>query len=274
MNSAIPSQVIDLFGISSEARLLTGGQGTAIQYDNIVVKPCHDPAEWTGLAALLSRLRPVGYRLAKPKQALDGRWVVDGWMATHLVEGTPGYKGREAEALSACRCFHQDLADVYGLSDCPDWLGSVSNVWRKANQLAWGELPLSKELGDDVYEYLTPIVKSIRPIDLPNQITHGDPGSDNVLFALNQAPALIDIAPYWRPAGYAIAMMLADGIAWEGSKLSTLALARDEPYIGQLLLHAVMFRLTVSVLSSGPASLAKQYSAYESVTQWAMAHMD
>jgi hypothetical protein len=67
-------------------------------------------------------------------------------------------------------------------------------------------------------------------------------------------------------------MMLADGIACEGSKGSTLELAKDEPEISQLLFRAVMFRLTVSVLWSGPESLTRQYSAYEPVIQWALSH--
>lgn len=270
MNSTIPSQVPRLFGASGEANHLPGGQGKAFRYDNIVLKPCDDPVEWNGLAPLLSELCPDGYRVARPVQSLDRRWVVDGWMATRIVEGTSGYAGREVEALSACRRFHQDIFDVYRSTDCPGWLGSMPSIYRKADQLAWGELLLVDEFGEDVCKLLNPIVAALGPVDLPNQITHGDPGGDNVLFAEKLAPAILDISPYWRPAGYAIAMMLADGIAWEGSKCSTLRLAQDEPYIGQLMLRAVLFRLTVAVLWSGPESFTKQYSAYEPVTQWAL----
>ena len=117
-----------------------------------------------------------------------------------------------------------------------------------------------------------PIAEALRQIDLPNQITHGDSGGENVLFAKNLAPAMIDIAPYWRPAGYATAMMIADGIAWEGSEPSSISLVEDEPFIGQLLLRAVLFRLTLSVLCRGSDSLAGQYAAYEPITRWALTH--
>ncbi|HDD56061.1 MAG TPA: hypothetical protein ENG59_07465 [Chloroflexi bacterium] len=264
----LTSQVLDQFNIQGEAVPLPGGQETTVQYEDIVLKPCENTGEWTGLAPILSQLEPDGYRIAMPVQAQDGQWVVDGWLATQFIEGTPGYAGNEEEALTACRYFHRDLNQVYSSHECPDWLTSEDSIWRKADKLAWGEVPLTDEF-DVVCEFLNPIVEGITPIDLPNQITHGDPGHDNVLFAPNQAPAIIDIEPYWRPSGYALAMMLADGIAWEGSKPSTLTLAQDEPYIGQLLLRAIMFRLTVSVLGSGPESLARKYSVYEPVLQWA-----
>lgn len=273
MNSTIPPHVSKLFGASGQAISLPGGQGTSFRYDNIVLKPCDDPTEWTGLAPLLSKLCPDGYRIAKPVQALDGRWVVDGWLATYLVEGASGYAGSEKEALSACLRFHQDLSDVYKSTDRPNWLGCIPTIYRKADQLVWGELHMDGELGKDICKILNPIAEALSPIKLPNQITHGDPGGENVLFAENLDPAIIDIAPYWRPAGYAMAMMLADGIAWEGSKRSILELAQDEPHICNLLLRAVMFRLIVSVLWRGAASLSRNYSAYEPVMQWAFAHI-
>jgi len=228
--------------------------------------------EWAGLAQILSKLRPVGYRVVEPIQALDNRWVIDGWMATRLIEGVSGYAGRETEALSACRCFHQDLSKVYTSTDCPDWLGNKPTIYRKADKLTWCEEPYPRKFNDDIAKILQPISEARSPIDLPNQITHGDPGGENVLFAENLAPAMIDIAPYWRPAGYAIAMMLADGIAWEGSNPSTLSLVEDEPFIGQLLLRAVLFRLTLSVLCCGSTSLARRYAAYAPVTMWALSH--
>lgn len=273
MNLTVPSHVLSLFGASGQAIPLSGGQGKAFRCGNIVVKPCDDPAEWNGLAPLLSRLCPVDYRVSKPIQSEDDRWVVDGWIASWFVDGTSGYAGRESESFAACRRFHQDLFDAYNSTTCPSWLGFMPTIYRKAEQLAWGELPLAQEFGDVICKFLNPIAEALSPVDLPNQITHGDPGGDNVLFADNLPPAIIDISPCWRPAGYAVAMMLADGIAWEGSKLSSLALVQDEPHISQLLLRAVMFRLIASIYWSGPESLAGQYSAYESVTQWALAHI-
>jgi uncharacterized protein (TIGR02569 family) len=274
MNSRIPFKVLDLFGVKGDADPLPGGQGAAIRYEDIVIKPCDNPVEWIGLAPLLSMLPQIGYRVAKPVQALNNRWVVDGWMATHFVEGKPGFSGREEEAIAACRRFHQELSQVYGSSICPKWLIAVPTVWRKADRIAWGELPLPSEFDGDICRLLKPIADLRNIIDLPNQITHGDPGGSNILYAENLAPAIIDISPYWRPAGYAIAMMLADGIAWEGSEVSILARVHEEPNIGQLLLRAVLFRLTISALVGGPVSFSKNFSVYEVVTQWAMDHID
>ena len=213
----IPTHVLELFCASGKPKLLPGGQGTTFCCGSIVMKPCDNPIEWNGLAPLLCKLNPVGYRLARPIQASDDRWEVDGWMATRMTSGTSGYAGHEAEALTACRCFHQELSEIYHSNDCPNWLGSKNTAYRKADRIAWGEEPWPQAFTDEIITYLKPIKEALHPIDLPYQITHGDPGGDNILFAENLAPALIDIAPYWRPAGYAIAMMFADGIAWRAA---------------------------------------------------------
>ena len=80
-------------------------------------------------------------------------------------------------------------------------------------------------------------------MDLPRQLVHGDLGG-NVLFHDALPPAVIDVSPYWRPAGYAGAIVVADAVAWGG--------AGDEIVEGllrhqgeQLLLRAVLFRVAV-----------------------------
>jgi hypothetical protein len=45
------------------------------------------------------------------------------------------------------------------------------------------------------------------PLRLRPQLIHGDLNPDNILVASDAPPALIDMAPYWRPAGFALAVL-------------------------------------------------------------------
>jgi hypothetical protein len=67
-------------------------------------------------------LSQVGYRIARPVRFPDGKWVVDGWLATEMIEGIPGFSGREQEALDACDSMHCDIKRIYGSATRPDWL--------------------------------------------------------------------------------------------------------------------------------------------------------
>jgi hypothetical protein len=48
---------------------------------------------------------------------------------------------------------------------------------------------------------------STPPVDLPDQLIHGDLNPDNILVADDAPPAIIDLAPYWRPAALAVAVL-------------------------------------------------------------------
>jgi uncharacterized protein (TIGR02569 family) len=263
--------LLSSLGLKGEGAPLSGGQGSSLRYDNLVLKPCENPTEWTGLAPVLSSLDPVGYRIARPVQFPDGRWVVDGWMVTEVVEGAPGYTGREAEALQACDAIHRELRNAYDSRRRPGWLDHTGSCYGRADLVAWAEAEPREYLDQESCDLLENVTGHLRPLtDLASQITHGDPGGDNLLFCDNQPPAIIDFSPYWRPADYATAMMLADGIAWEGSAVTALELAADRVQIGQLLLRAVLFRLVVSVLYSRPSRLPTQLQAYDPVIRWAV----
>ena len=70
---------------------------------------------------------------------------------------------------------------------------------------------------------------------------HADLGG-NVLFHDTLAPAVIDVSPYWRPAAYADAIVVADAVAWSGAGdelVERLLRAQGD----QLLLRAVLFRV-------------------------------
>jgi hypothetical protein len=73
------------------------------------------------------------------------------------------------------------------------------------------------------------------------------------------APAIIDFSPYWRPACYASAIVVADALLWEGADKQILDHVRHVDDFGQYLLRALIFRLVSEWLlsrhESRPAAL-------------------
>ena len=269
MPDRLPNSVMRAFGLSGSPVVLRGGQGQAIRIGDVVVKPCDDVREMQGLLPVLDTLREDGFRIAPPVSARDGRWVVDGWVASRLIAGTAGLVGREAEAVDACRALHAALRDAYPHADPPDWLTHRADVWQQAMALAWGETDAGDLLRGEAAREVTALQQRLRPVDdLPPQITHGDPCGDNVLFADGLPPAIIDMPPYWRAAGYAIAVILADAVAWEGSSPDVLDFGRNEPHFAQLLLRACLFRIAVAAMRCEPGSLRKRLRRYGPALAW------
>jgi len=68
--------------------------------------------------------------------------------------------------------------------------------------------------------------------------------ANNVVFHPDLRPGVIDVSPFFRPAAYADAIVVADAIAWSGGpeELAERFLRRHGP---QLLLRAILFRVAV-----------------------------
>ena len=79
--------------------------------------------------------------------------------------------------------------------------------------------------------------------ELPNQLTHGDWGSGNILFDSELPPAVIDLSPYWRPADFGIAVMIIDALVYEGADESILDLGKDIEAFDQLILRGLTRRI-------------------------------
>jgi hypothetical protein len=131
--------------------------------------------------------------------------------------------------------------------------------------VAWDgvRVEVAPELADLVAE----LRSAARPVMLRPQLVHGDIAG-NVLFADGQVPAVIDFSPFWRPAGYALAVAAVDLLAWSRAPASILDELAGEPEIDQLLLRALVFRLvTESLGRSDAGSLRAVREANEAVVE-------
>jgi len=191
-----------------------------------VLKPLdRSPVEVAWQAETLGPLSCDGFRVARPR-----REIVAGWTASEYVEGRHEH-GRWLEIIAVGERLHAALADV----PRPDAVLEANlDPWRTGDRVAWGDEPFAEV--DD-------LLALRRPVTAPSQLVHGDL-TGNVLFHDELPPAVIDLAAYWRPAGYASAIVVADALVWEGAP-AEVAAAVDP----QLLLRALVYRAVTSIVA-------------------------
>lgn len=223
-----PPSVLLAWEVTDPERL-TGGQGLSFEAGGLVLKPAGDTALALWLAEVLDEVSADGIRVIRPVRSRSGTWVVDGWSAWRWLEGEHRPDAWD-DVLAVSARFHRAVAHVR-------WSPTLraSHRWAVADRVAWGEV------GADLPQAVTPLLALRRPVGLPCQLVHGDLGG-NVLFSDTQPPAVIDVSPYWRPAGYADAIVVADAVAWSGAGPDLVERLLSEQG-EQLLLRAVLFRV-------------------------------
>jgi uncharacterized protein (TIGR02569 family) len=153
-----------------------------------------------------------------------------------MVGGHP-VEGRWVDVLSACERFHREVRHLPE----PPFLPDRRDPWSVGDRVAW------EEAGSPEHPAILRLVEARRRVSLVPQFIHGDM-SENVLFAAGHEPAIIDISPYWRPAGFASAVIVADAICWRAADarelLATVAHIDEFP---QLFLRALIYRMTTTV---------------------------
>ncbi len=230
-----PAAVLAAFGVSAEPERLPGGMETSWLCGDLVVKPLDlsvEEVQWQG--SLFEGLTSDGFRVPR----LHG--VGDGWCAWEYLPGEHRERAW-AEVIAVGERFHAAIGDV----PRPSFLDRRTNHWAIGERVAWGQLPP----GDfaDV-KHLQRLVEALRPVDAhASQLVHGDL-TGNVLFADDLAPAVIDFSPYWRPTGFASAIVVGDALLWEGADETLLAAVGHVDDFPQLLLRALIFRAVVDAL--------------------------
>ena len=206
----------------------------------MVLKPADlDRAELEWQACVYAQVSCEGFRLAAPRAALDGSLCVDGWCASEYLSGQHEPR-RWADVIAAGERFHAALRGI----PPPPFLDRRSSPWAISDRVAWAEIRASEFPHVSQLQQLT---AATRPVIAPSQVIHGDL-SGNVLFDSRLPPAIIDFSPYWRPAGYASAIVVADALVWEGADRQILDLVSHIADFGQYLIRALIFRLVTDWL--------------------------
>ena len=85
------------------------------------------------------------------------------------------------------------------------------------------------------------------PLSLGCQIIHGDL-AESVLVAESLPLAVLDFSLYWRPVGFAAAIVVADAVCWrEANPTALLELLSSIVQFPQLLVRALIYRMVTTV---------------------------
>jgi uncharacterized protein (TIGR02569 family) len=239
------------FGVLDRPVALAGGQGGSWRVGPLVLKRVGaDPivaeeVRWLGTALSVEM---GGVRVAVPVAATDRRWVVDGWSATPFLEGGPA-GWRWDEVLAAGAAFHAAVAHL----PRPTFLDRRRTPWDVGDRMAWRDSML------EVHDAgLRPLVEALAlrlgPVDAPSQLVHGDLGG-NVLLddEGGRPPAILDLSPYWRPVGWAHAVVVVDALVWADADPSLL-----DGHDPQLLARAMLYRLVTDDVAGHDTSAVNE----------------
>lgn len=248
--------VLRAFGTEGPAHSMPGGRGGAWKAGDLVLKRSGAPLAWLEWQErLLQRVEPPGLRVQRPRRSGDGELVVDGWTAFDHLAGSHA-PGRWVEIIAAGDVLHAAL--LTGSSEPPPATGRT-DPWAIADRVAWGEQAVPAIAASDAV--LGELLEARRPVRGPSQPVHGDL-TGNVLFADGLDPAIIDFSPYVRPASYAVGVIVADAVVWEGAGVALLDRVAGRPDIGQCLLRALIFRHLTAVLLNGRMPAAEAADRY------------
>lgn len=252
-------QVAAAFGVNAEIALLPGGADLkTFRSGNVVLrylgKNAQEAGNWN--AELFNHIKEDGFRVAKPIKAADGSWIVNGWVAEQFFEGRQATVDDLPIIINAVDRFHKALVG----RSLPDYRKTEHTMWDLADEWAWGEVP--RDIDPKLYEIIFGLLNLKKPVNLPDQLIHGDLNLNNILIADNQAPAIIDLAPYWRPAEFAQAVMAY----WVGPYTGDIEILnnfRHIPEFDQMLIRA---GLRMALTQKDPQN-ATDLEAYEKASK-------
>jgi len=241
----IPEHIADAFGVPAVCVPLPGGEGRTFRCGAFVLRQedLH-PEEMPDAifaAELFARIEESpAFRVPRPRRARDGNWLHGGWSCWTFAEGAHATADDAPAMVRAIEAFHAAIAH----EPRPPHLPERALVYDRADRGAFGELP--PDVDPNVRPLLVELCALRRPLDpgLRDQLIHGDANAANVLIAPGLPPAIIDLAPYWRPPEFALAVMALwlCGYAGRTDALPAFAHVRE---LDQLLLRALLRTLLV-----------------------------
>jgi uncharacterized protein (TIGR02569 family) len=207
------ADILQAFGAIKPPVSIAGGQGQNYRSGNVILKPAQDDKETNWVAEFYLSVAGEGFQLPKPIRSAQGNFVYRGWQAWEFVEGQHE-RGRWAETIDICVRFHQAVAD----HPRPAFFERrEQNPWVVADQVTWGEMEIAHH--PRIAPAVEKLTNCLAVVNEKSQLIHGDFGG-NVLFS--ETPTIIDFSPYWRPVEFAIGVIIADAVVWEGADISLL----------------------------------------------------
>lgn len=230
------------FRLEGAPILLPGGEKRSYRIGNYVLKHINKDSEeyinW--ISDLMDTLPEKGFRISKPLKTKTGAWITqDGWTAWSFIEGNHQFEDNIPQTIEGIMSFHKALEAI----PKPDFLTTANDPYNKADKYTFDEINIviNPQL-ENLVNSLQILKKPL--ISLSNQLIHGDLNPDNILLTENRPPAIIDLAPYWRPADFSLAVY-AYWIGPYRNHPERLKYFKSIPQFDQLLLRAAIRMLVI-----------------------------
>jgi uncharacterized protein (TIGR02569 family) len=266
----LDNQVAEAFGVDSKLLLLPGGSDLkTFRSGEVVLRNLGFESEEAGIwnAELFDRLQKNGFRIAKPIKAKNGKWIVNGWVAEHFLEGKHATNDDLPKVIEAVVSYHKALEGI----PLPEYRKKEQTMYDRADQWAWGEIP--KDIDPKLLEVLSGLIELRKLVDLPSQLIHGDLNLNNILVADNLPPAIIDLAPYWRPAEFALAVMAYWVGPYEGN-MDMLKHFKNIKEFDQMLIRAGLRMALIQKDPHNDLKLEEYKKASDSIVDFVSSHAD
>lgn len=243
----VPAAVREAFGVEGELIALDGGEGVTVRAGGVVLKRVHDVVEAEWVQDLQSRMGEDGFRLARPLRTAAGRWTCEGWSASQFI---PGLRPLAPDwyAVVAVGLRFGDAAEA-AREGGTEMFASRSHRWAVADRFAWDEVQL--DLASDAAAVHAGLRSLLDDPHVGGQVLHGDL-TGNVHVDASGTPVVLDVAPYFRPRGWAAAIVVADAVLWNGAELALArSFARTAP-ARDWLGRALIYRMAAEQLAARP----------------------
>ncbi|QQC47381.1 TIGR02569 family protein [Corynebacterium bovis] len=232
--------------------------------DRAVLRWTDDPARATWTAKTLDRVRPAGVAVARPIRSSDGRWSVGGWNARTFLSGAraPRFDETAATVLRVNEALRDEERPAFLTAPEPGRTWSERDILAAAEHAAWSPDPAAvvgavldpdSVPRDDVAQAIEKVVGLVLlrdEVTAPDQLVHAD-ALGTTAYDGAADPVVTDIVPAWRPAGWSVAVLIVDSLAWANAEDTLLNRWSHLPDFPQLVLRAVIYRLFVHVLHPG-----------------------
>lgn len=227
--------------------------------DRAVLSPSGEPSRANWLAKFMTKIRPIGVAVARPLTSSDGRYSVSGWRARSFLSGHPAPRFDEM-AAAALR-----LNEASRGEPCPDFLRPLQNfstetsVFRAAEEAVFAEDPaliIAAVMGGDSIprgESVEALSKALEllgkrgKIYAESQLVHGDIAGCTI-FDASSDPIITDYVPVWRPAGWSVALLIVDCMAWGNASDTLLDRWAHIEDFDELVLRAAAYRLLIHAM--------------------------
>ena len=246
-NERQPSRrVLAAFGLDGiDMHDLPSGEEVSVLGRGVVLKRVQGPEVSAWSQALLADAQPCDdFRLPSPIRSDDGRWEVDGWIATEFIDELKSLQHDPARIIRVGEALSDILNDAKRDDSLP--VKQRRDRWARADRFVWNEetVGLTAEAAD-----LAARLRTRMSDDRSTPaVVHGDL-SGNVFLDPLGVPVVLDFTPYIRPKRYGSAIVIADNLLWyDGAP--TLARLIDNDEDG--LARALLFRLVSEQLGSSP----------------------